>query len=115
MKKLMALFVIVSMLVSGCAYFCANGPEVVTKLNTTVDVLKALTTQLQLALLSGYDAEIELAYLAAKGSLAAAKTLLEQTCPDPAVVNDVVNAAEKVSIPQGNAAYVRAQKLKLVK
>jgi len=110
-KFIAALMVVLMFSFSGCAFMCANGPQVVEKLNTTVDTLKILTDQLQLSLLSQYDAEVELAYIAAKGSLAAAKTLLEQTCPDPTSVDAVVTAAYKVAIPQALAGAARAKKL----
>ena len=116
-RKLFIVLVVVSMLSPGimaCGWMCKNGPMVTTNLNTTVDVLKALVDQLGLALLSGYDAEIELAYIAAKGSLAGAQALLTQSCPDTKSVDAVLAAADKVAI-QGNVAFARAKKLKLVK
>ena len=117
MKKFIAGILMVSMLVAfgGCAWLCSNAPSIATKLSSTVEVLKGLTDQLGSALLSGYDAEIELAYIAAKASLAAAQTLLDQTCPDTKAVTAVVDGADKVSIPQSNAAVMKAKKMKMIK
>jgi hypothetical protein len=122
MKKLFVALMVMVMLSTGtvgCAtlqgWFCPNGPDVVANLQTTVDSAKLLVDQLGAVLLSGYDAEIEIAYLAAKGTLAAAQALLTQACPDPAAVNSVVAMAQKVTIPQANFAMAKAKKLKLIK
>jgi hypothetical protein len=115
-KKLFVMLMVVALMFSfGCATVCKNGPDVINKLTVTIDMLKGLTSQLQLALLSGYDAEIELAYIVAKGSLSASQFLLAQSCPDATQVNDVVTSADKVSIPMASKGVMKAKKMKMIR
>jgi hypothetical protein len=120
-KRILALALCVMLaftpaILGGCAgTFCSNAPTVASSLQTTVDILKAQVAQLQGVLLNGYDAEIEMAYLAAKVALTGAQALLKQVCPDPVQVSDVVKNADVVIAPQVRSAYKRAAKLNLVK
>jgi len=122
LKRVFAILLVIVFALSvapGCstlrAWMCPNGPEVAKNLSTTVDQLKTLVDKLKASLLAGYDAEIELAYLAAKGSLAAAQALMAQACPEPAKVAAVVDAAEKVAIPQARSAVKKAVHLGFIK
>jgi hypothetical protein len=101
---------------SGCAgTFCSNAPSVASSLQSTVDVLKAQVAQLQGVLLNGYDAEIEMAYLAAKVALSGAQALLKQWCPDVAEVASAVKNSDTNITPKVNSAYKRAVKLGFAK
>jgi hypothetical protein len=93
--------------ISGCATFCKNAPTVATNLQNTVDTLKATVAQLQAQLLAGYDAEIEMAYLAAKVALSTAQSLLAQWCPDPTKVADVVKDTDVNVVPKARKALMK--------
>jgi hypothetical protein len=112
MSKILAVLLMFGVL-SGCAWMCANGPQVTTTLSATVDSLKAIVGQLEP--MAQYDAEINLAYVAAKASLVGAQALLAQSCPDPTAVAAVVEATDKVVVPSATMSFNKAKKLKLVK
>ena len=115
LKRSLILVLVLAIAVSGCSWLCKNPTDTKSKLQATVDELKAMASTLNTALQQGYDAEIELAYKATTAALATAEQLLEQWCPDQVKVDQAVANADTAVKPQAKKAIKRAKALKFIK